>query len=84
MPRTCLPDTLGDLLTERGISHPAAAVLAGVDTATIWRMVNGKLTPKPATVVKLAKALGVDAKRMQAMCDQARAAAQDADRTPAA
>lgn len=80
MPRTPLPPTLGELLGDRGITHPSAAVLAGVDTATIWRIVNGKSAAKPETIVRLAKALGVDAKKMKTMCD----ASRQADRTPAA
>jgi plasmid maintenance system antidote protein VapI len=61
--------TLRDFLTSRGISNDAAGVLAGVDGSTIWRVVQGQTRARPQTVVKLAKALGVSATRMQRMCE---------------
>lgn len=61
--------TLRDLLTERGIKMDAAAVLAGVSASTISRICSGSEKARPATVVALAKALGVSARRMQALCD---------------
>jgi plasmid maintenance system antidote protein VapI len=48
----------------------AAAVLAGVDTATISRVCSGQARATPQTVVRLAKALGIGARRMARMCDQ--------------
>ena len=61
--------TLRDFLTGRDISQDAAGLLAGVDGSTISRIVNGQVRARPRTVVKLAKALGVSARRMQGMCD---------------
>jgi transcriptional regulator with XRE-family HTH domain len=60
---------LRDFLAERGISQDAAGVLAGVDGSTIWRIMTGQVHARPVTVVKLAKALGASASRMQAMCE---------------
>ena len=67
--------TLRDLLTERDIRMDAAAVLAGVSTSTISRICSGAEQARPKTVVALAKALGVSARRMQALCDAAYQAA---------
>ena len=61
--------TLRDLLTERGITMEAAGLLAGVTGSTISRIASGQSRATPKTVVKLAKALGVNALRMRSMCD---------------
>jgi transcriptional regulator with XRE-family HTH domain len=68
---------LREFLASRGITQDAAGVLAGVDGSTISLIVNGKVQARPKTIVKLAKALGVKASRMQAMCDTAWAAAHE-------
>ena len=60
---------LRTFLSGRGISQDAAGVLAGVDASTISRICAGQVQARPTTVVKPAKALGVSAKRMQAMCE---------------
>lgn len=52
----------------------AAAVLAGVSTSTISRICSGTEKARPKTVTALAKALGISARRMQAMCDASYAA----------
>ena len=70
--------TLRDLLTERDIRMDAAAVLAGVSTSTISRVCSGTEQARPQTVVSLAKALGVSARRMQSLCDAAYSAAHPA------
>lgn len=62
---------LRDLLDARGLTMEAAAVLGGVDAATISRICAGQARATPQTVVRLAKALGVSARRMAALCDQA-------------
>lgn len=67
--------TLGEFLTGRGIRQDAAGLLAGVDGSTISKISSGKTRARPTTVVKLATALGVSARRMQAMCDAAYVAA---------
>jgi plasmid maintenance system antidote protein VapI len=69
-------DSLRELLRSRGISHDAAGVLAELDTATVSRIVNGKTRARPVTVVRLARALGISARRLQVMCDAAWAGAQ--------
>lgn len=60
---------LRELRRERGLTLEAIAFLAGddVDIATISRIERGLVTPRPDTVVKLARALGVSVKRMRAM-----------------
>jgi plasmid maintenance system antidote protein VapI len=63
--------TLRDLLTRRGLSMDAVAVLAHVDTATISRICAGQARATPETVVRLARALGLNARRMAKLCDQA-------------
>jgi transcriptional regulator with XRE-family HTH domain len=60
---------LRELLKSRGITQEGAAVLAGVDRSTISLILSGKTRARPTTVVKLARALGVGAKRMQVMCE---------------
>lgn len=61
--------TLREFLYSRGITQDAAGVLADVDASTISRICNGQTKARPRTVVKLAKALGVSARRMQLICD---------------
>jgi transcriptional regulator with XRE-family HTH domain len=75
--RTATPDNLRELLQARGITVEAAGVLAGVNASTISRLMNGQQRPQPTTLVRLARALGISAKRLQAMCDVAWAATHD-------
>jgi len=74
--QTRTTDALRDLLRQRGMTLDAMAVLGGVDASTVSRIVNGRTRAKPQTVVRLARALGISAKRLQAMCDAAWAGAQ--------
>jgi len=76
---TPTPDALRELLRERGVTLDAAAVLADVDTSTVSRIVSGKSRARPVTIVRLARALGISARRLQVMCDAAWAAAQTDD-----
>lgn len=69
--------TLREFLTERGFPMDAAAIVAGVDLATISRVANGKSRARPQTVLRLAKGFGMSARRMQAMCDASWTAAHD-------
>lgn len=62
--------TLRELLTVRGLTMDAAAVLGQVDTATISRICSGHARATPQTVVRLARALGINARRMAKFCDQ--------------
>ena len=68
---TRIPPTLRELLASRGLNMISAGVLAGVDTATISRICSGQARATPQTVVRLARALGVNARRMARLCDQA-------------
>jgi plasmid maintenance system antidote protein VapI len=67
----------------RGLTFDAAAVLAGLDTSAISRIVNGKRQPRPETIVQLARALGISARRLQLMVDAAWAAAHQDEAVPA-
>jgi transcriptional regulator with XRE-family HTH domain len=60
---------LRTLLEQRGLSQEAAALIGEVDPSTIYRIVTGEVRARPATIVRLARGLGVAARRMQAMCD---------------
>jgi plasmid maintenance system antidote protein VapI len=61
--------TLRDFLVSRDITQDAAGLLAGVDGSTISRICAGQVRARPKTVVKLAKALGISARRMRTLCD---------------
>jgi transcriptional regulator with XRE-family HTH domain len=74
---------LRDFLAARGITQDAAGVLGGVDRSTISLIINGKTRARPATVVKLAKALGIKASRMQSMCEAHWLDAHPDERIPA-
>jgi len=65
------PHALGDLLRDRGLTQEAAAVLGQVETSTISRMVRGQSKARPQTIVTLARALGISAKRLEAMANAA-------------
>jgi plasmid maintenance system antidote protein VapI len=68
--------TLKEFVAERDLRVDAVALLARVDQGTISRIINGKSRPRPETVVRLARGLGVSARRMQAMVDESRDAAR--------
>jgi transcriptional regulator with XRE-family HTH domain len=55
---------LRELRKERGLSLEALGFLAGVDQATISRIERGLAEPRRDTVVQLARALRIGAKRM--------------------
>jgi transcriptional regulator with XRE-family HTH domain len=55
---------LRELRRERQLSLEAVAYLAGVDIATISRIERGLIEPRPTTVVKLARGLGIGVRRM--------------------
>jgi plasmid maintenance system antidote protein VapI len=74
---------LRDFLASRDITQDAAGVLAGLDGSTISLIVNGRARARPKTIVKLAKALGVSASRMQRMCEAHWLAAHPDERVPA-
>ena len=64
-------ETVGELRVRRGLTMDALGVLAGVDTATISRICSGQARATPQTIVRLARALGVNARRMERLCDAA-------------
>lgn len=83
MQESISPSALGDLLRNRGLTYEAAAVLAQVETSTISRIVRGQSKAKPQTIVTLARALGISAKRLEAMVRAAWGAAHPDERVPA-
>ena len=74
---------LRTFLASRDITQDAAGLLAGVDGSTISRICAGQVQARPRTVVKLAKALGVSARRMQDMCEAHWLASHPDERVPA-
>lgn len=61
--------TLKEFRVGRGLRQDALALLGDVDVSTISRIESGKTRASAETVVRLAVALGVSARRMRAMCD---------------
>jgi transcriptional regulator with XRE-family HTH domain len=55
---------LRELRQSRGLSLEALGYLAGIDQATISRIERGIAEPRRDTVVRLARALRIGAKRM--------------------
>lgn len=76
--------TLKEFIAERG-NPPldALALLAGTDKGTISRISNGRQRARPETVVRLARSLGVSARRMQALCDASYDVAHPAEQVSA-
>jgi transcriptional regulator with XRE-family HTH domain len=58
-------DGLRDLRRARGLTLEAVSVLSGIDVATVSRIERGQVEPRPDTIVKLARGLGMSAKRVQ-------------------
>jgi transcriptional regulator with XRE-family HTH domain len=61
---------LREFRKERGLSLEAVSVLAGIDIATLSRVERGLQRPRPDTVVRLARGLGVAARRMQTILEE--------------
>jgi transcriptional regulator with XRE-family HTH domain len=59
--------TFRDFRQKRGLTLEAVGYLAGVDAATISRMERGLVEPRPETIVKLSRVLGISVGRMRAM-----------------
>jgi transcriptional regulator with XRE-family HTH domain len=55
---------LRTLRQERGLTLEAVTVLGGPDPATVSRVERGLVQPRPETIVRLARALGMSARRM--------------------
>ena len=64
MSTICTMVGLREIRKSRGLTLEAVAYLAGVDTATISRIENQLVTPRPETVVKIARGLGVSIDRL--------------------
>ena len=58
-----------EYLTSEGLPMEAAAVAGGVNVATVSRICSGQQAPRPITIVKLARGLGVSPKRMEQMVE---------------
>jgi plasmid maintenance system antidote protein VapI len=63
--------TLRELLDARGLTMDATGIIGDIDTATVSRICSGQARATPQTVVRLARALGINARRMARLCDQA-------------
>ncbi len=59
-------------------------MLGGVTAATISRIEAGEARATPQTIVRLAQALGVGARRMANLCDQAWRDREQRDTNPVA
>jgi plasmid maintenance system antidote protein VapI len=67
LPKIAMP-TLAQFIAERDLSVDALAVLGEIDPSTAYRIVTGQSRPRPVTVVRLARALGIGTRRMQDVC----------------
>ena len=56
-----------EYLRSEGLPMEAAAVAGKVNVATVSRICSGQQAPRPITIVKLARGLGVSPKRMEQM-----------------
>jgi transcriptional regulator with XRE-family HTH domain len=65
------PTTLHELRQQRGLTLAAMSVLAGADASALSKIEAGQARATPPTIVKLARALGIDARRMARLCDAA-------------
>ncbi len=70
---------LRELVADRDLRMDALGLLARRDKATVSRIVAGKTRAEPETVVAMARALGISARRMQALCDASWEAAHPQD-----
>jgi len=61
---------LREIRKARGLTLEAIGYLAGVNAATVSRIENGVVSPKPETVVRIARALGVSVERVTSNKDQ--------------
>ena len=60
---------LRELREQRGLTVDAMALLAECDKATISRIETGRSRAGVEVVVRLAKVLGISARRMRTLCD---------------
>jgi transcriptional regulator with XRE-family HTH domain len=59
--------SLRELREKRGLTQEAVGLLGGLDVSQVSRLERGLSQPRPATVVKLARALGIRVSTMQAI-----------------
>lgn len=67
-----------EYLASEGLPFEAAALAGKVNVATISRICSGQQVPRPITIVKLARGLGVSPRRMQQMVEASLAKRQQA------
>lgn len=71
---------LRQLRADRGLSLRAVGILAGITAQEVSLLELGKIkNPQPATIVKLAKALGIGAERMRDILAASASASRDGD-----
>jgi transcriptional regulator with XRE-family HTH domain len=61
---------LRHLRTERRLTLEALSILADVDVATISRLERRLTEARPETIVKLARGLGISARRMRSILSE--------------
>jgi transcriptional regulator with XRE-family HTH domain len=64
--------TLRQLRADRGLTQRAVSVLSGLTQQEVALLERGRRHAQPVTIVKLAKALGIGADRMQAILTASR------------
>jgi transcriptional regulator with XRE-family HTH domain len=57
--------SLRELRQQRGLTQEAVALLGGIDTAQVSRIERGLAKPRPTTVVRLARGLGIRVATME-------------------
>jgi transcriptional regulator with XRE-family HTH domain len=57
--------SLRELREKRGLTQEAVGLLGGLDVSQVSRLERGLSKPRPTTVVKLARALGIRVSTMQ-------------------
>jgi transcriptional regulator with XRE-family HTH domain len=62
--------SLRELRERRDLTLEAIAVLTDLDPATVSRLERGLVEPRRETIVKLARGLGISARRMQEILAQ--------------
>lgn len=65
---------LRELRRARNLTLEAVSVLADVDMATVSRLERGLVEPRAETIVKLARGLGISARRMRAILTESEVA----------
>ena len=60
--------SLREFRQQRGLSQAAIAVLGGLSQREVSLVERGEVRPRPQTIVRLARAFGVDAQRMALIC----------------